>query len=152
MSLIDSFLISSFSEWLSILLFLHGMRTVEPPAPKPNLNPCVPSPCGPNSQCRVVGDTPVCSCLPNYIGRSPNCRPECTINSECPANLACINERCVDPCPGACGLFAQCAVTNHRPICTCPLGYTGDPFSNCVEIRSKDLFIVLDIFRTGSKY
>lgn len=112
----------------------------EPPVPKPNLNPCVPSPCGPNSQCRIVGDSPVCSCLPNYIGRSPNCRPECTINSECPANLACINEKCADPCPGSCGLLAQCAVTNHRPICTCPFGYTGDPFSNCFEIRQSKRF------------
>lgn len=88
----------------------------------------------------------MCSCLPNYIGRSPNCRPECTINSECPANLACINEKCGDPCPGSCGLYAQCSVTNHRPICTCPVGYTGDPFANCVEIRqSKDfkLFQIL---------
>lgn len=84
-----------------------------------------------------MGDTPVCSCLPNYVGRSPNCRPECTLNSECPANLACIHEKCIDPCPGACGLYAQCSVTNHRPICTCNVGYTGDPFSNCVELRSK---------------
>lgn len=120
---------------------------VEPPAPKPHENPCVPSPCGPNSQCRVIGETAVCSCLPNYSGRAPNCRPECTINSECPANLACINEKCGDPCPGACGLFAQCSVTNHRPICTCPLGYSGDPFSNCVEIRSKiDWFCSRTVF------
>lgn len=128
-------LISSlFSGMFSCFFFSRNVY-LEAPAPKPNLNPCTPSPCGPNSQCRVVGETPVCSCLPNYVGRSPNCRPECTINSECPANQACINERCGDPCPGACGLYAQCTVTNHRPICTCPLGYTGDPFSNCIEIR-----------------
>lgn len=126
-----SFLGLVFSLFTYFLLEMH----IEPAVPKPNVNPCVPSPCGPNSQCRIVGDTPVCSCLPNYIGRSPNCRPECTINSECPANLACINERCGDPCPGACGLYASCTVTNHRPICTCPIGFTGDPFSNCIEIR-----------------
>jgi len=103
----------------------------EPEQPKSNENPCVPSPCGRNSQCRVVGETGVCSCLPNFVGRAPNCRPECTINTECPANLACINERCQDPCPGSCGFNAFCSVVNHSPICTCDSGYTGDPFAGC---------------------
>lgn len=102
--------------------------------------PCIPSPCGPNSQCREIGSTAVCSCLPNYIGRAPNCRPECTINSECPANHACINERCKDPCPGSCGLSAYCNVINHSPVCTCANGYQGDPFSGCYPIPSKILF------------
>lgn len=101
--------------------------------------PCTPSPCGPNSQCREVGSTAVCSCLPNYIGRAPNCRPECTINSECAPNRACINERCKDPCPGACGISAYCNVINHTPVCTCGNGFTGDPFSGCYEIPSKTL-------------
>uniref|UniRef100_A0A1A9ZCQ5 EGF-like domain-containing protein n=1 Tax=Glossina pallidipes TaxID=7398 RepID=A0A1A9ZCQ5_GLOPL len=94
-------------------------------------NPCIPSPCGPNSLCRVVGETPVCSCLPNFVGRAPNCRPECSINSECPANLACINEICKDPCPGSCGFNALCNVVNHSPLCTCDAGYSGDPFAGC---------------------
>ncbi|KAJ8938421.1 hypothetical protein NQ318_004707, partial [Aromia moschata] len=101
----------------------------EPPAPI--TNPCIPSPCGSNSQCRDVGGSPSCSCLPNYIGAPPNCRPECTINSECQSNLACIREKCVDPCPGSCGALALCSVINHTPVCTCPEGYTGDPFSYC---------------------
>lgn len=108
-------------------------------------NPCVPSPCGPNSQCRVVGETPVCSCLPNFVGRAPNCRPECTINSECPANLACINERCKDPCPGSCGFNAFCNVVNHSPVCTCEAGYNGDPFSGCNPTR-KDAFSLARCF------
>lgn len=99
-------------------------------------DPCVPTPCGPNSNCRQVGETAVCSCLPNYIGRSPNCRPECTTNSECSRSLACINERCVDPCVGSCGSFATCYVSNHRPICSCLEQYTGDPFSACSPIPS----------------
>lgn len=104
----------------------------EPPA-----NPCLPNPCGPNSNCRVVGHTSACSCLPNYIGRPPQCRPECTINSECSANLACINERCRDPCVGSCGISAVCNVVNHSPICTCQYLYTGDPFSRCYPVPSK---------------
>lgn len=100
-------------------------------------NPCDPSPCGPNSQCRAVGDTPACSCLPNFVGRAPNCRPECTINSECPGNLACQRERCVDPCPGSCGVNTDCQVITHRPVCSCKIGYTGDPFAGCQLIPSK---------------
>lgn len=120
-------------------LFLHFSEffssAVERPAPVGN--PCVPSPCGPNSQCRVIGNTPACSCLQNYIGRPPNCRPECTINSECPSNRACQNERCVDPCPGSCGAFADCVVITHRSVCSCKSGYTGDPFAGCSLIPSK---------------
>lgn len=97
----------------------------------------MPSPCGPNSQCRVIGNTPACSCLPNYIGRAPNCRPECVISEECPSNLACQNERCVDPCPGSCGANADCTVIVHRSVCSCAIGYTGDPFAGCSLIPSK---------------
>lgn len=114
----------------------------ERPVERPRQNPCVPSPCGPNSQCRVVGDTPACSCLNNYIGRPPNCRPECTINSECPPTQACQNERCTDPCPGSCGANAECTVLNHRSVCSCRGGFTGDPFSGCSIILSKNTQLV----------
>lgn len=96
-------------------------------------DPCSPSPCGPNAICQSVGQTPACTCLPNYRGSPPNCRPECTINSECPSNQACIQERCKDPCPGSCGFNALCTVFNHVPICSCIEGYTGDPFSQCSQ-------------------
>lgn len=105
--------------------------SVPSPDRKPE-NPCIPSPCGPNSQCRVVGTQPACSCLQNYIGRPPNCRPECINNAECPNYQSCKNEKCVDPCPGICGTNSQCTVVNHNPVCSCFSGYTGDPFSSCI--------------------
>lgn len=105
--------------------------------PKVPVNPCVPSPCGPNSECKVVGESPACSCLPSFIGTAPNCRPECTINSECPASRACMNLRCVDPCPGSCGFNTQCTVINHTPSCTCNPQYTGDPFQGCSPVQGK---------------
>lgn len=110
---------------------------IERPLIVVNENPCIPSPCGPYSICRTIGDTPACSCLPNYVGRAPNCRPECSISAECPANLACIHERCADPCPGSCGFSALCHVVNHSPVCSCLSGYTGDPFSGCHPVPSK---------------
>lgn len=104
----------------------------EPPTP---INVCQPSPCGPNSQCREVNGHAVCVCIQGYIGNPPNCRPECAISSDCKLNLACSNQKCIDPCPGTCGLNAQCLVVNHNPICTCFSGYTGDPFTVCQQIR-----------------
>lgn len=99
--------------------------------------PCSPSPCGPNSQCRNVNNQAVCSCLPTYLGAPPNCRPECLVSSECPSNRACINQKCVDPCPNSCGQNALCRVINHSPICNCRPRYTGDPFTRCFFIEGK---------------
>lgn len=98
-------------------------------------DPCQPSPCGPNSQCRVVNDQASCSCLPEVIGSPPYCKPECISNSECSRHLACIKQKCKDPCPNTCGLNADCTVVSHTPMCYCLSGYTGDPFSQCLEIR-----------------
>ena len=98
------------------------------------LNPCQPSPCGPNSQCRVINQQSVCSCLQGFIGSPPICRPECTSNSECPPTQACLNQKCRDPCPGTCGIGAQCSVVNHSPFCTCPNGFTGNAFVRCQRI------------------
>lgn len=119
-----------------IRLFTQNLLFIAVASPPPQpVNPCVPSPCGPNSQCQEYGETARCTCLQNYIGTPPRCRPECTVNSECNAVKACINNRCTDPCPGACGDNAQCNVNNHLPICSCLPGYTGDPFSSCTIMR-----------------
>lgn len=94
-------------------------------------NPCNPSPCGPNSACKVVGTSPSCSCIPEFIGSPPNCRPECINNNECSSNLACINQKCRNPCEGVCGENSECRVVSHTPNCFCPSGYSGDPFTRC---------------------
>lgn len=107
---------------------------IVPPTPT---NPCIPSPCGPYSQCRDVNERAICSCLENYIGSPPACRPECTISSECFLDKACVNQKCVDPCRNACGQNARCQVINHNPICSCSVGYVGDPFIRCHPEESK---------------
>ena len=103
-------------------------------------DPCNPSPCGPNSQCRASGSSPSCSCLTGYIGSPPNCRPECVINPDCPAQQSCINNKCRDPCPGSCGVDAECRVISHAVSCVCPVGYSGNPFVQCVPQKRKYYF------------
>lgn len=79
-----------------------------------------PSPCGKNTQCSVdYGNGQVlCSCLPGYEKGDPTsaegCSPECSEDIHCPADRACINLRCVDTCPGSCGLGAECKLIDHR--------------------------------------
>lgn len=107
------------------------MLTVVSKPQQDPVNPCVPSPCGPYSECRVTLNTYTCTCLPNYQGSPPQCRPECVSNSDCSYNLACINMKCKDPCIGSCGLNAECHVYNHIPQCTCLQGYLGNPFVLC---------------------
>jgi hypothetical protein len=129
----------------SLLATLHSsviqiQNRAPPPSPSPApmpTDPCMPSPCGPNADCRSVGDKPACSCLQNFIGSPPNCRPECIVNTECDPTKACITSKCRDPCPGSCGVNAECRVQNHIPICTCLSGYTGDPFTQCSFIIGK---------------
>lgn len=103
-------------------------------------DPCSPSPCGPNSRCQVINDQAVCSCLPEFTGSPPGCRPECVVSAECSSNLACINQKCINPCPGPCGINAECNVIHHSPICACRQRYTGDPFSRCFPMPGERNF------------
>lgn len=94
-------------------------------------DPCKPSPCGPYSTCDARHDQAICSCLPQYFGNAPHCRPECITSSECPLDKACVKQRCIDPCINACGANAECRVHHHSPYCECLRGYQGDPFVLC---------------------
>lgn len=78
---------------------------------EPQKSPCWPSPCGRGTQCNVLNDRAVCSCLPDFIGDpQTGCHPECVINSDCPADKACINTRCENPCQAStCGINARCS-------------------------------------------
>lgn len=84
--------------------------------------------CGVNTNC----NNGVCTCLPSYFGDPlKGCRPECTMNSDCSREKACVNQHCIDPCPGTCGQGAVCNVINHIPTCSCPPPTSGDPFVLC---------------------
>jgi hypothetical protein len=83
----------------------------------------------------------VCTCLDDYLGDPQSgCHPECTIHSDCPGDRACLNQKCRDPCPGTCGLGANCIARNHVAICSCPPGYMGDAFTHCLKTRKLSYF------------
>lgn len=121
-------ILTRYLQWLDFVFF---SATVMQIPHQPFRNPCVPSPCGPHAVCREINDSPSCSCMQDFQGLPPNCRPECAINQDCPSNQACINMKCRDPCPGSCGQNADCTVFNHLPSCACSPGFTGDPFTSC---------------------
>ena len=115
------------------------------------MDPCNPSPCGSNAVCTTRGRAGSCQCIPDYFGDPyVACRPECVINSDCPASKQCRNLHCIDPCPGLCGTNANCKVANHIPVCVCNQGYIGDPFVSCrrpptpgkIEIFKMKLFFL----------
>ena len=130
--------------WLTKNKTKNTRLTIVAPIPNPVVeegtlrpippNPCTPSPCGPNSQCQVVSGQAQCGCVPGMIGSAPNCRPECVLSSDCTSNRACINQKCVDPCPGTCASNAECRVVSHSPVCSCVTGFTGNAFSDCRPI------------------
>ena len=119
---------SEFSKILHLSNFLSPATSARPEI----IDPCNPSPCGINAKCNERVRAASCQCLPGLQGDPyVECKPECTINQECPSHLACISQKCKDPCPGVCGTYASCSVRNHNPNCVCNPGYVGDPFRIC---------------------
>lgn len=111
--------------------FKISVTILAPPEPEIR-EPCNPSPCGANAECRERNGAGSCTCLPEYFGDPyTGCRPECVQNSDCDRSKACVNNKCKDPCPGVCGINAECRVQNHAPICLCLIGYEGDPTRSC---------------------
>jgi len=96
-------------------------------------DPCNPSPCGQNAECIRNGDNANCKCPAGHQGDPfVFCKKgECEYDHDCDHQLACFDFKCRDPCIGTCGQLAECQVRDHRPICSCPQGYTGDPLTAC---------------------
>lgn len=95
-------------------------------------DPCVPSPCGPNAEC----SNGICNCIAEFQGNPYiGCRPECVLNADCPRDRACMRNKCLDPCPGACAFNALCTVIGHVPMCNCPGNMTGNAFSQCTPLQ-----------------
>lgn len=112
------------------LLLLSSLLIAKPKGkPRPS---CDGSICGTNTICKNNINNGTCVCKRNYLGDPyTGCRPHCTFSADCPKSFACVNSECVDPCENACGVRARCQVVNHRPICFCPNGSTGNPLTIC---------------------
>ncbi len=101
-------------------------------------NPCRFETCGTNAFCEASSHRPFCRCLENHRP-DPDpftaCRPyECIFDDDCSDRLACREEKCVDPCD--CAANADCSARNHRGVCTCRPGYTGDAyFEGCTKSK-----------------
>lgn len=120
---------------ISALTFIKYVITLILVPPKIEIvDPCNPSPCGSNAVCSKQRSAAACQCIQDYFGDPYiSCRPECVVHSDCPSNKACKRNKCIDPCPGTCGINAKCQVRNHIPICICIENFIGDPFTACKQ-------------------
>merc|ERR1711976_658288 len=99
---------------------------------------CREGACGENANCAARNNRAECTCPPDFLGDARSrCYTECTRHDDCQDNQACVKFKCKDPCrepdPNVCGSGANCEVKNHKPICSCPRGFTGDPFVSCTR-------------------
>ena len=69
--------------------------------------------------------------------------PECRVDQDCSAKLACIHEICQNPCQigNPCSGNQRCVVTNTLPIrtvaCVCPDGFVFTQNGNCKKGNKK---------------
>jgi hypothetical protein len=70
------------------------------------------NPCQNNGTCQILDSNHyVCECLDAYSGK------------HCETHITCG--------PHDCGKNASCNVFNHNKVCSCPIGYSGDPRYSC---------------------
>lgn len=118
------------------------------------VNPCQNgNPCARNAECQAQNHRAVCQCPAPLIGDPfTNCfaedivvKPECTSDSECSETTSCINQRCRNPCAdrNPCAGNAECRVSQHRPLCYCPLGWGGDPQVQCYKRKYYTILFIM---------
>lgn len=94
--------------------------------------------CGRNAECTARNHNPDCECKDGFIG-DPKiaCRKmECQSDDDCSNDKTCDNYSCKIACliGQPCGENALCSAENHKQVCHCQPGYTGDPKVGCVLI------------------
>ena len=83
--------------------------------------------CEPNKVCEVRKHTATCICKHGFVVNSAGefvCaggRIECRSDEECASNMACMYNKCVNPCNigESCPEGKVCEVMDHKPICIC---------------------------------
>lgn len=77
-----------------------------------------------------------------YEACVPEEEPECREDGDCPSQLACLNQRCQNPCTiiQPCYEPAKCKVLPSLPVrtmvCICPSGYISSGSGTCQVIKS----------------
>lgn len=102
------------------------------------VNPClVNDPCGINAECYTYQRRAECRCISGYRGDPfTACHViGCRSNGDCPSDKQCTNAQCVNPClyDNPCSPRAECQASNHLAVCKCPIGFTGNPYIDCVR-------------------
>ncbi|XP_036344722.1 fibrillin-3-like, partial [Rhagoletis pomonella] len=91
--------------------------------------------CGRNAECIARSHAPDCECKEGFFGDPKSgCRKiECNTDAECSHDKTCDNHMCKIACliGEPCGDNALCTTENHKQICHCQPGYTGDPSVRC---------------------
>ena len=112
------------------------------------VDPCYTpyNPCGQYSVCNVIDHRHICTCNFGYTGKPQHgCLPiiPCGYNDDCSTDSMCVDRQCIDPCleKSPCHPFARCAIQDHKLVCLCDEGYTGDGFKQCTKF---DCFEDLD--------
>ncbi|KAK8779987.1 hypothetical protein V5799_018672, partial [Amblyomma americanum] len=132
-----------------------------------DVDECAQNPCAIGSLCYNSPGSYRCECPKGYTGNAyQSCERdivgvECATYHDCTANAECVNNFCqckkgyqvspnqkecidVDECgvhhgpSGLCGQGALCSNTPGSYRCSCPPGFTGDPFRFCEDVNECD--------------
>lgn len=108
---------------------------------------CDDDTCADTANCRGQQHQPKCYCPPGTSGNPfVDCvahiqpEPECRSDSDCLSQLACINNRCANPCAvdNMCSPDQECRILDTLPlrtmVCQCPPDTLVDPSGRCVPI------------------
>lgn len=91
------------------------------------------SPCGRDAVCQGVAHVATCRCPAGTQGdpRRACISAVCHYNDDCDDSQICdrLNRVCRPACSeNACASDALCTARDHRPVCDCPPGRSGDPY------------------------
>lgn len=106
---------------------------------------CDKNSCGKGAYCVGTNHAIKCSCNERTYGDPyVECRQqsptECSVDADCPSKLACINDRCTNPCTqqNVCSKEQTCSVLDSLPlrilVCKCPPETVSDERGNCKPI------------------
>lgn len=94
--------------------------------------------CGRNAECLARNHEASCNCKPGFYEDAKGlCRKiECNSDDECTKDKFCQNHMCKIAClvGKPCGDNSVCTSMNHKSMCECQPGFTGDSKVGCTAI------------------